>query len=76
MLVFVSELCAGLIQEFIQPELFIYAERKQVEQQLVILMDNSLKYTNEGGQIWFRLGRNRRQIEMLHLRLMVYIRCE
>lgn len=74
----VSELSARVIQEFIQPmetrgitvqadirpEVFLYADQKQAEQLLMILLDNSLKYTNEGGQVRFFLEKEGKRVSI------------
>lgn len=48
----------------IQAELTLFADRAQVEQMLSILLDNSVKYTNEGGTVWVKLYQEGRQLHL------------
>lgn len=58
------------LKQEIQPDLTIRADRAQMEQLLSTLLDNSVKYTDEGGAVWVRLNREGR-----HLRLSVENTC-
>lgn len=58
------------LERAIQPDLTIRADRAQMEQLLSTLLDNSVKYTDEGGAVWVRLNREGR-----HLRLSVENTC-
>lgn len=58
------------LKQEIQPDLTIRADRAQMEQLLSTLLDNSVKYTDEGGAMWVRLNREGR-----HLRLSVENTC-
>lgn len=50
------------LKQEIQPDLTIRADRAQMEQLLSTLLDNSVKYTDEGGTVWVRLNREGRQL--------------
>lgn len=52
------------LKQEIQPDLTIRADRAQMEQLLSILLDNSVKYTDEGGTVWVRLNREGRQLRL------------
>ncbi len=55
----------------IEPSLTLHGDERSVMQLVGILMDNALKYTNEGGDIRLSLARAGKQI-----RLTVYNTCE
>lgn len=46
----------------IQPEVFLHADKSQIEQLISIMMDNAVKYTNEGGEIVVSLRKRERRI--------------
>ncbi len=64
-----SELLEEMVRGFLQPmemkgiclqkeisqEVFLYADKKHVEQLISILLDNAVKYTNPAGRIWIGL---------------------
>lgn len=52
------------LKQEIQPDLTIRADRAQMEQLLSTLLDNSVKYTDEGGTVWVRLNREGRQLRL------------
>ena len=52
------------LKQEIQPDLTIRADRAQMEQLLSTLLDNSVKYTDEGGTVWVRLNRDGRQLRL------------
>lgn len=52
------------LERAIQPDLTIRADRAQMEQLLSTLLDNSVKYTDEGGMVWVRLNREGRQLRL------------
>lgn len=52
------------LKQEIQPDLTIRADRAQMEQLLSTLLDNSVKYTDEGGAVWVRLNRDGRQLRL------------
>ena len=55
----------------IQPGVTLRADAGQMEQLLSILLDNAVKYTNEGGTLWIRLRREEKRA-----RLSVQNTCE
>ena len=55
----------------VKPGVTLHADAGQVEQLLSILLDNAVKYTNEGGAIWIRLQKEDKKI-----RLSVQNTCE
>ena len=55
----------------IKPGITLHADFGQMEQLLSILLDNAVKYTNEGGSIWIRLQKEDKKI-----RLSVQNTCE
>ena len=55
----------------VKPGVTLHADAGQVEQLLSILLDNAVKYTNEGGDIWIRLQKEDKKI-----RLSVQNTCE
>lgn len=52
------------LEQDIQSELILFADRTQVEQMFSILLDNSVKYTNEGGTVWIKLCQESRQLRL------------
>lgn len=48
----------------IQSEILINASKSQIEQLISILLDNSVKYTNKGGDIWIDLQKKDKQIRL------------
>jgi signal transduction histidine kinase len=53
----------GIEVEFQAPEggeIFVNADPELVRQILLILLDNAMKYTNEGGRVVVQVGKNRR----------------
>lgn len=52
------------LQQEIQPDLTLRGDRAQVEQLLSTLLDNCVKYTDEGGTVWVRLKREGRQLSL------------
>ena len=48
----------------IQPGVILRADAGQMEQLLSILLDNAVKYTNEGGALWVRLRREEKRIRL------------
>ena len=48
----------------IQPGVTLRADAGQMEQLLSILLDNAVKYTNEGGALWVRLRREEKRIRL------------
>lgn len=52
------------LKQEIQPDLTLRADRAQMEQLLSTLLDNCVKYTDEGGTVWVRLNREGRQLSL------------
>lgn len=48
----------------IQSDICINASKNQIEQLISILLDNSVKYTNTGGDIWIDLQKKDKQIRL------------
>lgn len=53
------------IQADIQPEVRLRADRAQLEQLLSILLDNAVKYADEGGTVWISLRREERRVRLI-----------
>lgn len=53
-----------ILEQEIQPDLTLRADRAQVEQLLSILLDNSVKYTQAGGTVWVRLRQEGRKLRL------------
>lgn len=50
------------LQADLQPEIRLRADPAQMEQLLSILLDNAVKYTNQGGTIWINLRREDKRV--------------
>lgn len=50
------------LQVDLQPEIRLRADPTQMEQLLSILLDNAVKYTNQGGTIWISLRREDKRV--------------
>ncbi len=48
----------------IQPDVILYADRGQIEQLISILLDNAVKYTNEGGEIRILLSGKEKRVRL------------
>lgn len=48
----------------IQPDVILYADRGQIEQLISILLDNAVKYTNEGGEIRIVLSGKEKRVRL------------
>lgn len=73
-----DSILAGVLREFdqpmeaghilaeteIQPDAFIYADQRQIEQLIFLLVDNAVKYTDENGRIWVSLIKDEKRIQM------------
>lgn len=53
-----------LLTPQIEPGVLLHADPVQIEQLLSILMDNAVKYANEGGEIRIRLQRSEKRIRL------------
>ena len=52
------------LQADIQPEVRLRADPAQMEQMLSILLDNAVKYADEGGTVWVRLQKQERKVRL------------
>lgn len=52
------------VQADLQPEVRLRADRTQMEQMLSILLDNAVKYADEGGSVWISLRREDRRVRL------------
>lgn len=73
-----SELLAGSVQTFleplelrhislqsdIQPDVMFHADKEQIAQLISILLDNSVKYTEDGGEVLVRLQKKDRSLTL------------
>lgn len=74
----VSQILTDVLQDFLQPaeekgvvlhtdiqqDVILHADQSQIEQLCSILLDNAVKYTDDGGQIWIRLTREGKRMKM------------
>lgn len=48
----------------IQPDIILHADQSQIEQLCSILLDNAVKYADDGGQVWVCLTRDGKRVQM------------
>lgn len=58
------ELCGVTLETSIQPMISFRANREHITQLISVLMDNAVKYTNEGGNVFVLLERNDKRIKL------------
>lgn len=58
------ELRGITLQTSIQPMIFFRANKEHITQLISVLMDNAMKYTNEGGNIFVSLERNDKRLKL------------
>lgn len=58
------ELKGILMQTEVESGVFLHADRSQIEQLISILLDNAVKYTDEGGAVQISLRRREKATEM------------
>lgn len=58
------ELCGVTLQTSIQPMISFRADKEHITQLISVLMDNAVKYTNEGGNVSVSLERNDKRIKL------------
>lgn len=58
------ELCGVTLQTRIQPMVYLRANREHITQLISVLMDNAVKYTNKGGNVFVSLEQNDKRIKL------------
>lgn len=58
------ELCGVTLQTSIQPMISFRANQEHMTQLISVLMDNAVKYTNEGGNVFVSLEENDKRIKL------------